>query len=57
MWIRTLIAVYLLLYDGQAKAHTDGDIGADAIGPWFDQLNSDMRVINQYTAFYAWELR
>lgn len=32
----------------------DRDVSFDA---WFNQLNDDLRVIYQYTAHFAWELR
>lgn len=32
----------------------DNDASSDA---WFNQLNDDLRVIYQYTAHFAWELR
>lgn len=28
-----------------------------SVNEWFDQLNLEMKVVNQFTAYFAWELR
>lgn len=28
-----------------------------SVNEWFDELNIEMKVVNQFTAYFAWELR
>lgn len=39
-----------------SACHTQGH-DVSSFDAWFNQLNDDLRVIYQYTAHFAWELR